>query len=116
PMQEDLPIGSFAINPTDQSSAVHAFNQLRKYNLADRKLLQTAELAHTYYQINFSSDGARIFLGGASNDISVYAADELKRIKTIQIPGGFTQGGAWLPVIRRVEVVGQRAKAQEQSL
>ena len=45
------------------------------------------QLPHTYYALNITADGSTIFVGGASNDISVHEAATLKKIGQIQLPG-----------------------------
>ena len=39
------------------------------------------------YALNITADGSTIFVGGASNDISVHEAATLKKIGQIQLPG-----------------------------
>ena len=59
------------------------------------------DLDHTYYVINVSGDGKRIYVGGTMNDISAYSTDTLEKLGAIDIPGGNDIVLASLRVIQR---------------
>jgi len=62
--------------------------QLKKYDVAAEREVASVDLEHSYYCINFSSDGSKIYLGGTFNDIAIYDADTLQKLGNIELPGG----------------------------
>ena len=62
--------------------------RLKKYDVDKQQLLASVDLEHSYYCINFSTDGSTIYLGGTFNDIAIYDADTLQKTGNIQLPGG----------------------------
>jgi len=79
---------STAVNPVNKNIGYSAYNQLTKMDLAAGKPLKRIELDHSYYAVNVSSDGKKVFIGGALGDIAVYDADSLDRLGTIYLPDG----------------------------
>jgi quinohemoprotein amine dehydrogenase beta subunit len=61
--------------------------QLKEYDVASQSVTRSIELEHTYYCINFSTDGSRLYLSGALSDVAVYDADSLEKITNIQLSG-----------------------------
>ena len=62
-------------------------NHLKEFDIASQTELRSIDLEHTYYCINFSTDGAKIYLSGALDTVAVYDAESLKKITTIQLSG-----------------------------
>ncbi|XPF94488.1 quinohemoprotein amine dehydrogenase subunit beta [Colwellia sp. RE-S-Sl-9] len=62
-------------------------NDLKEYDSNTQKLIRSVDLPYTYYCINFSHDGSKIYLSGALADVAVYDADTLKNIATIPLTG-----------------------------
>ncbi len=62
-------------------------NQLKEYDISTQTELRSVDLDHTYYCINFSVDGSRIYLSGGYNEVAIYDANTLKPIAKIQLPG-----------------------------
>jgi quinohemoprotein amine dehydrogenase beta subunit len=52
--------------------------QLKEYDVESQSVTRTIELEHTYYCINFSTDGSLLYLSGALSDVAVYDADTLE--------------------------------------
>ena len=63
-------------------------NRLAKYDVKEQKLLQAANLDHSYYCISFNQDGSKIYLAGTFNDVAVFDADSMKQVASIKLPGG----------------------------
>jgi quinohemoprotein amine dehydrogenase beta subunit len=61
--------------------------QLKEFDVPSQTETRSIELEHTYYCINFSTDGSRLYLSGALSDVAVYDADSLERITNIQLSG-----------------------------
>ncbi len=74
--------------PSDPNQFYGALTQLKKFDVAERKVLQTVDLDHSYYCVNFSRDGSELYLAGTFNDIAVYDADSLEKLANIELPGG----------------------------
>lgn len=62
-------------------------NDLKEYDSSTQKLIRSVDLPYTYYCINFSHDGSKIYLSGALSDVAVYDADTLENITTIPLTG-----------------------------
>jgi len=62
-------------------------NDLKEYDSNTQKLIQSIDLPHTYYCINFSHDGSKIYLSGALGDVAVYNADTFENIANIKLTG-----------------------------
>lgn len=62
-------------------------NDLKEYDSNTQKLIRSVDLPYTYYCINFSHDGSKIYLSGALADVAVYDADTLENIATIPLTG-----------------------------
>lgn len=74
--------------PTDKNQFYAALTQLKKYDVRQQKELLSVDLEHSYYCVNFSSDGSKVYLGGTFNDIAIHDADTLQKLGNIQLPGG----------------------------
>ena len=79
---------SGARSPTDPNLVFGVLNRLAKYDLRQQKLLQAAELDHSYYCMVIDKAGKKLYLGGTVNDIAIYDTASLQKQKTIRIPGG----------------------------
>ncbi len=62
--------------------------QLQKFDIAQQRLVKSVDLDHSYYCINFSTNGDEIYLAGTLQDVAVYASDSLQKIGSIELPGG----------------------------
>jgi glutamine cyclotransferase len=65
-----------------------ALSQLQKFDVEKQQLVKSVDLEHSYYCVNFSSDGSKVYLAGTYNDIAVYDAETLEKLGNIQLPGG----------------------------
>jgi len=64
-----------------------SLSQLKQFDVKTQRQTKSILLEHSYYCLNFSTDGNRIYLSGALNDIAVYDADSMEKITNIQLPG-----------------------------
>lgn len=62
-------------------------NELKEFDAAQQSMLRSVDLEHTYYCINFSTDGSKIYLSGALSDVAVYDANTLEKLANIQLSG-----------------------------
>lgn len=74
--------------PSDPNQFYGVLTQLKKFDVAGQKELDSVDLDHSYYCINFSTDGSEVYLAGTFNDIAVYDADTLEKLGNIQLTGG----------------------------
>lgn len=62
--------------------------QLKRHDVKAKKVIKSIDLERTYYCINFSTDGSKLYLAGTYNDIAVYNAETLEKLGNIHLPGG----------------------------
>jgi len=74
--------------PSDANQFYGVLTQLKKFDVAEQKELASVDLEHSYYCINFSTDGSEVYLAGTFNDVAVYDADTLEKVANIELPGG----------------------------
>jgi len=97
---EDV-IFSSVVNPANRTEVFGVMNQIFRANMADKKLVKRADLDHTYYTINISSDGKEIYLGGASNTVAIYDTKTLTKQAEITIPGSADQSISSTVIVQR---------------
>lgn len=96
--QEDFaPIESIMFtgitHPNDSNILYGVLTDLTKFDRKNQKVLKRVYLDHTYYCVNFSSDGSKLYLGGALNKIAIYDPKTLEKKKTIVLPDGDVGAG-----------------------
>jgi quinohemoprotein amine dehydrogenase beta subunit len=74
--------------PGKRNEMFAVLTRLKKYDVAAQKELASVDLDHSYYCINFSSDGNTVYLAGTFNDIAIHDADTLTKLGNIELPGG----------------------------
>lgn len=74
--------------PGNRNEFFAVLTQLKKYDVAQQKEIASVDLDHSYYCINFATDGAEVYLAGTFNDIAIYDPDTLAKRGNIQLPGG----------------------------
>lgn len=92
---------SSVVSPTNPNLVYGVYNNLAKLDVAEGKSLGRADLDHSYYAINVSSDGKELYIGGTMSDVAVYDAESLEKLGQIEMPGGNNMGIAALRVIQR---------------
>ena len=92
---------SSVVSPTNPNLVYGVYNNLAKLDVGQGKSLGRADLDHSYYDINISSDGKEVYIGGTMSDIAVYDADTLEKLGQIDMPGGNNMGISTLRVIQR---------------
>jgi quinohemoprotein amine dehydrogenase beta subunit len=85
---------SSVVSPTDPHQVFGVYNTLAKLDIQEGKSLGSTELDHSYYDINVSSDGKELYLGGT-------LGDTLEKLAEIEMPGGANQVLSTLRVIQR---------------
>jgi len=92
---------STVVSPTNKNHVFGVYNQLAKLDVAQGKSIKRVDLEHSYYDINISSDGKEVYVGGTMSDIGVYSAETLKKIGTIKMPAGANMAISSMRVIQR---------------
>ncbi|CAB5519795.1 quinohemoprotein amine dehydrogenase, beta subunit [Pseudomonas putida] len=75
-------------SPKDPNQMYGVLNRLARYDIKERKLIQAANLDHTYYCVAFDRAGSKLYLAGTFNDIAVFDPQTMKKVKNIKLPGG----------------------------
>ncbi len=70
--------------------------QLKEFDVDSQTVTRTIELEHTYYCINFSTDGSLLLLSGALSDVAVYDANTLEKITNIQLSGDMGMANSYV--------------------
>ncbi|MGR4066278.1 quinohemoprotein amine dehydrogenase subunit beta [Billgrantia sp. C5P2] len=79
-------IFSMVSDPRERDVFYGVYTQLSKLDARTREIVRVIDLDHTYYVINTSYDGSRIYVGGASSDIAIYD-DDFNDLGRIRLPG-----------------------------
>jgi len=86
PLEEVLFTGMLRPHHPDEFYGV--LTKLKRHQVSTQSVIKSIDLERTYYCINFSSDGSKIYLGGTYNDIAIYDAETLNKLGNIVLPGG----------------------------
>jgi len=97
----DTAIFSSVVNPVKRNEVFTVMNQIFRADMAQKKFVQRAELGHTYYAINISSDGKELYLGGALDKVAVYDTATLTKQGEIGMPEGADQSISSMRMIQR---------------
>jgi len=62
-------------------------NKVEKRDFATNQLLATADVDKSYYTIQVSSDGKKVYLGGGGDSILIYDTETMKLLKKLDTPG-----------------------------
>lgn len=74
--------------PGDRDQFYAVLSQLKKFDVPTQTVVKSVDVEHSYYCINFSTDGSEIYLAGTFNDIAIHDADTLELKANIELPGG----------------------------
>lgn len=80
-------------HPKDTNLLYGVLTDLTKFDIKNKKVIKRVLLDHTYYCINFATDGSELYVGGTLNDIAVYDPETLDKIGSIILPKGDTGAG-----------------------
>ena len=76
-----------AVVSPDRKYYYMVLNKVEKRDFATNRLLGTADVDKTYYTIQISSDGKKIYLGGGGDSILIYDTGTMKLLKKLDTPG-----------------------------
>jgi len=62
--------------------------QLQRFDVPNARLDRSVDLEHSYYAIDFGTDGSTLYLTGTFNDIAIYDANSMTKLGNIVLPGG----------------------------
>ncbi len=76
-----------AVVSPDRKYYYMTMNRVEKRDFATNRLLGTADVDKTYYTIQISSDGKKVYLGGGGDTILIYDTETMKLLKKLDTPG-----------------------------
>mgnify|MGYP000206356858 CR=1 FL=1 len=79
-------IFSGVVSP-DRKYVYMVMNELVKYDIEKNTIVKRVPTDKTYYSINISTDGKKLYLGGGGDNIRVYNAETFELITDIWQPG-----------------------------
>jgi len=91
-------IFSTVLSP-DRTHAYGVYTSLSSIDVEGHRLEKRVPLDHTFYDINLSSDGREIFIGGTECDVGFYDAKTLDKKAILKLPGCADQSVSTLRVI-----------------
>ncbi len=77
---------SATVSP-DRRYGYFVMNDLKKIDLEKNRIVASAPVDKTYYSVNVSTDGKKVYLGGGGDTIRVHDAGDLKFVKNLDTPG-----------------------------
>lgn len=77
------------------------YNTLAKIDSANHKTLKRIPMENTYYSINISSDGDKVFVGGAGCKMAAHRTTDLERVWEMELPGCADQSFSHLRMVHR---------------
>ncbi len=91
PLKNGLFTGTTRPGKPDQFFAV--LTQLQRFDVPNARIDKSVDLEHSYYVVNFGTDGSTLYLSGTFNDVAIYDADSLEKLGNIVLPGGDMSAG-----------------------
>jgi len=76
-----------AVVSPDRKYYYMVLNKVEKRDFATNQLLATADVDKSYYTIQVSSDGKKVYLGGGGDSILIYDTGTMKLLKRLDTPG-----------------------------
>jgi quinohemoprotein amine dehydrogenase beta subunit len=91
-------IFSTVLSP-DKKHAYGVYTTLTSIDVQGHRLEKRVPLDHTFYDVNVSSDGREIYIGGTNCDVGFYDATSLEKKAVLKLPGCGDQSISTLRVI-----------------
>ena len=91
-------IFSTVLSP-DKKHAYGVYTTLTSIDVEGHRLDKRVPLDHTFYNVNVSTDGREIYLGGTNCDVGFYDAASLEKKTILKLPGCSDQSLSTLRVI-----------------
>jgi quinohemoprotein amine dehydrogenase beta subunit len=91
-------IFSTVLSP-DKRHAYGVYSTLSSIDVVGHRLEKRVPLDHTFYDVNVSSDGHEIYIGGTNCDVGFYDASTLEKKAIVKLPGCGDQSISTLRVI-----------------
>jgi DNA-binding beta-propeller fold protein YncE len=81
-----------AVVSPDRKYYYMVLNKVEKRDFATNRLLATADVDKSYYTIQISSDGKKVYLGGGGDSILIFDTETMKLLKRLDMPGDAVVG------------------------
>ena len=85
PLQEAFFTGM--TRPGHRNQVYAVLNNLVKFDASTKTQLASRDIDHSYYCINFSTDGDTVYLGGAASNIAGFDAETLEPLGSVELTG-----------------------------
>lgn len=83
----------------DRTHAYGVYTSLSSIDVTKHRLEKRVPLDHTFYDVNVSSDGTEIYIGGTTCDVGFYDSATLEKKAILKLPGCTDQSLSSLRVI-----------------
>ena len=83
----EVALFSGARRPNHLNEMYGVLNFLNVYDIESASLVRSVPVDHSYYTLNFSKSGDKLYLSGADADVAVYDPDSLEKLAVIPLPG-----------------------------
>lgn len=81
-----VPIFSAVVSP-DRQTAYGVFTQITTVDLKEKRIAKTSPLPASFYTVDVSSNGKKLYISGAAPQVLVVDAVSLQTLKSIDLPG-----------------------------
>lgn len=86
PLEVGLFTGMTRPGHPDQFYSV--LTQLQRFDVPNQRIDKSVDLDHSYYAVDFGTDGDTLYLTGTFNDVAIYDAESMTKLGNITLPGG----------------------------
>jgi quinohemoprotein amine dehydrogenase beta subunit len=85
-----LTVGLFTgmTRPGHPDQFYSVLTQLQRFDVPNQRIDKSVDLEHSYYAVDFGTDGDTLYLSGTFNDIAIYDAESMTKLGNITLPGG----------------------------
>ena len=83
----EVALFSGARRPGHPNEMYGVLNFLKAYDISTQTELRSIPVEHSYYTLNFTRDGKKLYLLGADADIGVFDPESLEQLAVIPLPG-----------------------------
>ena len=92
---------SSTVNPVRRNEVYTVYSTLSRVDSDKGKLLKRIDLPQTFYNINVSTDGKELYVGGAGHLVGIYDSTTLQQIAMIRMPDDSDQATATMRYFKR---------------
>lgn len=90
----EVALFSGVTRPNHRNEMYGVLNYLKVYDVPTKTELRSTSVPHSYYTLNFTQDGSKLYLLGADADVGVYDPETLEQQTIIPLPGDGSLSGS----------------------